>query len=171
MSDINSCVAVYDLQQQLEDSIAALQRNGYDLKKVSVIGKGGYSEQHHFALILSRGMPRFHGEQADFWNRVHALLGSAGFFWAPGFGPFTVAGAIVTVLTGKPDRKLIGGKLHRLGMGLYAVGLSGDSALHYESVVDQGRLILIVQGPRDEVERASETIARTESTEMAVHAA
>ena len=78
---------------------------------------------------------------------------------------------MVAVLTDKPGRMLVGGKLQRLGMGFYAVGLSGDNALHYESAVDQGRLILIVQGASDEVERASETIARTESVEMAVHAA
>jgi len=106
-----------------------------------------------------------------FWNRVYKVLGSAGCYWIHGYGPFAVAGLMVNVLSARPDQQVITGPLRKLGMAFYAIGVSGDSALRYETVVGQGRLLLIVQGGRDEVELASETIATTESVEMAVHAA
>ena len=171
MSECSSCVAIYDLQQQLEDSLGVLRVNGCDLHRVSVVGKGGYSDQCHFALYETAGEARFHGEQAGFWNRVYGILGSAGCFWVPGYGPFTVAGSMVAVLASSLDRQVITGQLHKLGVGLYTVGVSGDSALRYETMVSDGRLLLIVQGNLDEVERASNTIAVTEGVEMAVHAA
>jgi hypothetical protein len=171
MSGNNSCVAIYDLQQQLEDSLDCLRDRGCDLHKVSVVGKGGYSKQYPFALYRSAGEVQFHGKQGGFWNRVYAMLGSAGCFWVPGYGPFAAAGPVLTVLTRKPDTPLISGQLRKLGIGLYAIGVSCDSALRYEAMVGHGRLLLIVQGSRDEVEQASETIANTEGVEMAVHAA
>ncbi|VAW76509.1 hypothetical protein MNBD_GAMMA14-1960 [hydrothermal vent metagenome] len=171
MSEINSCVAIYDLHRNLEDSLGALRSQGSDLQNVSVVGKGGYSRRDPFAFVASAGRVRFHGEQGEFWNRVYKVLGSAGCYWIHGYGPFAVAGLMVNVLSARPDQQVITGPLRKLGMAFYAIGVSGDSALRYETVVGQGRLLLIVQGGRDEVELASETIATTESVEMAVHAA
>lgn len=171
MSETNSCVAIYDLQQKLEESLESLRNRGCDLHRVSVVGKGGYSGQEYFALYTTAGRVRFHGSQCEFWNRVYALLGSAGCFWVPDYGPFAVAGPVVTALMHKQGMPLISGQLRKLGSGLYAIGVTCDNAQRYESLVGQGRLLLIVQGSRDEVEQASDTIAGTQSVEMAVHVA
>jgi len=171
MPEQNSCVAIYDLCQQVAGALDALRRHDCDLRRVSVVGRGGYSVRQPFAFHDSVDGVRFYGEQGDFWNRTVGMLGSAACFWAPGDGPLVATGSIVAVMADRSERLAISGRLDVLGRALYTLGVSGESARRYESMVSAGRLLLVVQGDRPEVEHASDAIAGTDGAEMAVYAA
>ena len=46
MSDKNSVVGVYETHQQAEDAIRELQKSGFDMKKLSIVGKDYHTEEH-----------------------------------------------------------------------------------------------------------------------------
>jgi len=171
MSEKNCCVAIYNIRQEVEVTLDTLHRQDCDLRTVSIIGKGPRSEGQSFAYSGVAGTVRFHGEDGEFWNRVSRKLGSTACFWGGGYGPYAVAGSIVAVLVDGDDSLGIAGGLRALGMALYALGVPGENALRYETMVSEGGLLLVVHGERAEVEQASDTIALSNGVEMVVHAA
>jgi hypothetical protein len=46
ISDKNAVVAVFDSHERAEDAIRELEKNGLDMKKLSIIGKDYHSEEH-----------------------------------------------------------------------------------------------------------------------------
>jgi hypothetical protein len=39
MTDTNAAIAVYDNHSEAEDAVKELQKSGFDIKKLSVVGK------------------------------------------------------------------------------------------------------------------------------------
>ena len=171
MSGQNSCVAVYDFGRQLGEALDALQGCNCDMRMVSAIGRGGDSARRPFAFYDTATGVRFCGERADFWNGLAVLLGAAACLWSAREGPLVATGAIVPVMAASDGRLAIAGNLGLLGRALYTQGVSADSALRYETMVGAGRLLLVVQGDRQDVERASEALAATDGVDMAMYAA
>jgi len=171
MSGKNCCVAIYNIHQEVEAALDALNLQGSDLRSISLIGKGAREEGQSFAYYDSAGSMQFHGEHGEFWNRVSRMLGATACFWGADYGPYAAVGSIVAVMVDGGSRLSIAGGLRTLGMALYALGVPGKNALRYEMLVSEGSLLLVVHGNRAEVEQASDTIARTNGVEMAVHAA
>lgn len=46
MTNTDIAVAVYDLHTQAEAAVKALQRAGFDMKKISIIGRDYHTEEH-----------------------------------------------------------------------------------------------------------------------------
>ncbi len=46
MSNTNSVVAVFESHDQAEDAIRELQKDGFDMKKLSIVGKDYHTEEH-----------------------------------------------------------------------------------------------------------------------------
>ena len=46
MSDKNSMVAVYNTHQNAEAAVKELQKSGFDIGKLSILGKGYHTEEH-----------------------------------------------------------------------------------------------------------------------------
>jgi len=165
------CVAIYNVQQEVEATLDALHCRGCDLTSLSIIGKGACREGESFAYYGASCKMQFEGEHGAFWNRVSHLLGPTACFWGAGYGPYAAVGAIVALLVEGKNSLSITGGLRTLGTALYALGVPGENALHYELLVSEGSLLLLAHGSRAEVEQASDTIAMTNGVEMAVHAA
>jgi hypothetical protein len=59
--------------------------------------------------------------------------------------------------------------LSALGAGLVRLGVSRDSALHYETDVSEGRTLLVVHGTLAEAGRAAELLEKTMHNGLAEH--
>lgn len=46
MSKTNSVVAVYETHSEAEEAVKELQRSGYDMKKMSIVGKDYHTDEH-----------------------------------------------------------------------------------------------------------------------------
>jgi hypothetical protein len=46
MSEKNAVVAIYESHSQAEEALKELQRSGFDMKKLSIIGKDYHTEEH-----------------------------------------------------------------------------------------------------------------------------
>ena len=61
------------------------------------------------------------------------------------------------------------GGLTALGAGLYSIGIPKNSIVQYETEVKNGKLLLVVHGTPEEVERAKELLDQSEANSTAVH--
>ena len=91
MSDKNSVVAVFDSHERAEDAIRELQKSGFDMKKLSIVGKDYHTEEHVVGYYNAGDRMKYWGKLGAFWGGFWGLLFGSAFFWLPGIGPVLVA--------------------------------------------------------------------------------
>ncbi|HHJ16218.1 MAG TPA: permease [Gammaproteobacteria bacterium] len=170
MREKNCCVWIGPTHQATQQALGELQKAGFDLCQVSVVGKGYHSEEHPIGFYSRGDEIRYWGLQSDFWTGLWNLLAGAAFFWVPGFGPLAVAGPIAAVLVRGLDDVAIDGGFGVPGAALYSMGIPRSSIQQYEEAVRADRFLLIVHGGHRDVEHAC-SILHGETRQVTVHRA
>ena len=167
MSKTNSVVAVFGSHDQAEDAIRELQEDGFDMKKLSIVGKDFHTEEHVVGYYTTGDRMMYWGKQGAFWGGFWGLLFGSAFFWVPGFGQLLVAGPLVMLIVGALEEAAVVGGLSALGAALFSIGIPKNSVVQYETEVKNGKLLLVAHGTPDEVERARNLLRRTPATTTA----
>ena len=170
MSNTNSVVAVFESHDQAEDAIRELQKDGFDMKKLSIVGKDYHTEEHVVGYYTTGDRMAYWGKQGAFWGGFWGLLFGSAFFWVPGIGPLLVAGPLVMWIVGALEGAVVTGGLTALGAGLYSIGIPKNSVVQYETEVKNGKLLLVAHGTVEEVERAKDLLQQTQAKTTTVHA-
>src|SRR5579863_7026441 len=132
MSCTNSVVAVFESHDQADEAIRELQQDGFDMKKLSIVGKDYHTEEHVVGYYTTGDRMKYWGASGAFWGGLWSLLFGAAFFFIPGIGPVLVAGPLVaSVVAGLEGAAVVGG-LSAIGAGLYSLGIPKNSVLDYE---------------------------------------
>ena len=169
MSENNSCIGIYNTHTEAENGIKELQKSGFDMKKLSIVGKGYHTEEHAGGFYNTGDRVKFWGKWGAFWGSLWGLLFGWAFFWIPGIGPLVAAGPLVgTILGGLEGAAAVGG-LTALGAGLYSIGIPKDSIVKYETALKSDKFLLIVHGTQEEVERARDMLQVQEGAEVTAH--
>ena len=164
MSESNSVVASFATHNQAEDAIRELQKEGFDMKQLSLVGMDYHTDEHVVGYYTACDRMQYWGEAGAFWGGFWGLLFGAGFFWIPGLGQVLVAGPLVALIVGALEEAVIVGGLSALGAGLYSIGIPKNSVLKYETEVKNGKLVLVAHGTVAEVRRARELLEKTATT-------
>jgi uncharacterized membrane protein len=170
MSEKNSVVAIFDSHNQAEDAVRELQKDGFDMKKLSIVGKDYHTEEHVVGYYNTGDRMMYWGKLGAFWGGFWGLLFGSAFFWVPGIGPLVVAGPLVTWIVGALEGAVMTGGLTALGAGLYSIGIPKNSIVQYETEVKNGKLLLVAHGTADEVQRARDLLHQTGVETATVHA-
>ncbi len=170
MSDQNSVVAVFTSHENAEAAIRELQKDGFDMKKLSIVGQDYHTEEHVVGYYTTGDRMLSWGKLGAFWGGFWGLLFGSAFFWVPGVGPLVVAGPLVMWIVGALEGAALTGGLTALGAGLYSIGIPNKSVLQYETEVKNGKLLLVAHGTPAEVERARDILHQTRAQTTTVHA-
>ena len=100
MSDTNSCVGIYKTHREAEQAIKDLEKAGFNMKQLSIVGKGYHTEEDAIGYYNTGDRVKFWGKQGAFWGGLWGILFGAAFFWIPGVGPLAVAGPLVSTIVG-----------------------------------------------------------------------
>ena len=95
MSNNNSVVAIYDSHEKAERAIRELEKDGFDMKKLSIVGKDYHTEERVVGYYNTGDRMAYWGELGAFWGGFWGLLFGSAFFWVPGVGPLLVGGPLV----------------------------------------------------------------------------
>ena len=169
MTKEDAVVAVYNNHAEAEDAVEQLQRAGFDMKKLSIVGKDYHTEEHVVGYYNAGDRMKYWGKVGAFWGGLWGLLFGAAFFAVPGIGPVLVAGPLVAWIIGALEGAVVVGGLSAVGAGLYSIGIPKDSVLHYEAALKADKFLLIAHGAADEVAKAKELIQGTSPVEANVH--
>ena len=170
MSEMNSVVAIYETHSQAEEAVKELQRSGFDMKKMSIVGKEYHTDEHVVGYYNAGDRMKYWGKLGAFWGGIWGWLFGAAFFAIPGIGPVLVAGPLVAWIVGALEGAVVVGGLTALGAGLYSMGIPRDSVLKYEMALKSDKFLLLAHGTADEVARAKDIIVTTHPAEFGVHA-
>ncbi len=165
----NTMVAVYKTHLEAEAGIKELQKSGFVMNKLSIVGKDYHSDEHVVGYYTTGDRMAFWGKQGAFWGGIWGLLFGSAFFMIPGIGPILVAGPLVAWLVGALESAVVVGSLSILGAGLYSIGIPKDSVLKYEKAVKVGKYVIVAHGTADEVAHAKEIIDNTDALESDLH--
>src|SRR5664279_6447626 len=95
MSKNNSIVAVYPSHTAAEAAVKELQKSGFDMKKLSIVGRDYHTDEHVVGYYNTGERMMRWGKMGAFWGGFWGLLFGSAFFWVPGIGQVLVAGPLV----------------------------------------------------------------------------
>ena len=165
----NAMVAVYSSHIEAEDGIKELQKAGFTMSKLSIVGKDFHSDQHVVGYYNTGDRMTYWGTLGAFWGGIWGLLFGSAFFMIPGVGPILMAGPLVALVAGALEGAVVVGGISVLGAGLYSIGIPKDSVVRYETAIKAGKYIIVAHGTTDEVANAKKIIANTKAVESDVH--
>ncbi len=171
MTRQGTVVAIYETHPQAEDAIRELQRSGFNLRKLSIVGRDYHTEEHVVGYYNTGDRMKYWGKLGAFWGGLWGFLFGSAFFWIPGVGPLLVAGPLVAWTVTALEGAAITGGLSAVGAALYSIGIPRNSVLDYETAIKAGKFVIVAHGMPEEVARARQIIKMTAATEVAEHRA
>ena len=78
MSKHNAVVGVYNSHTDAEAAIKELQKSGFDMQKLSIMGKDYQTEEHVIGYYNAGDCMQFWGTRGAFWGWLGGLLCGSG---------------------------------------------------------------------------------------------
>ena len=171
MTKHNAVVAIYKSHAEAEVAIKELQHSGFDMKKLSIVGRDHHTDEHVVGYYNAGDRMKYWGTMGAFWGGIWGMLSGSAFFLIPAIGPLLVAGPLVVWVIGALEGAVVVGGLSALGAGLYSLGIPHDSILQYETALKTGKFVVIAHGTAEEVVSARAIITRTNPEALEEHQA
>ena len=167
----NDVIGVFENHTAAEDAVRKLQREGFDMRQLSIIGKGYHTTDHVVGFYTTGDRLKSWGGIGAFWGGIWGLFLGGAFFWVPGIGPLALAGPLVQMLVTALEGAAVVGGAGVLAGALASIGISKDKALKYQSDIGADRFVLIAHGDAKQIEHARELLQRADATAVAAAAA
>lgn len=152
-------VYVFNTHVEAEDAIRAMNKAGFDMTKLSLIGKGYHSEEHAIGFYSVGDRIKSWGRTGAFWGGIWGLLLAPAVFFIPGIGLLALAGPIATVLVSGLEGAVLVGGVSALGAALSGLGIGNDKLIEYETALKADKYVLMVHGSEAEVAKARALLA------------
>jgi hypothetical protein len=154
MAETNAVARIYDPHSETEPTIKELQRSGFDMNKLSIVGKDYHTEKHVIGNYDAGDQMKVWSEIASFWGGLSGLLFGSGFFFIPGIGPVIVFGPLVSWIIKTMEGAATVGEMSALSAGLHSIGISQNSIAQYETALKSDKFLVIAHGTPDDIAKA-----------------
>ena len=165
-SQDTAVIGIYDSHTAAEEAVRELQRSGFDMKKLSIIGKDYHSDEHVTGYYNTGDRMKYWGGLGAFWGGIWGMLFGAAFFAIPGIGPVLVAGPLVAWIVGALEGAAVVGGVSALGAALFSLGIPKDSILKVETALKADKFLVIAHGSASDVVRAREILGKSQATDI-----
>lgn len=170
-SEHHSAVAVFESHLQAEAALKELQRCGFDMKRLSIVGKDYHTEEHVIGYYNAGDRMKRWGKTGAFWGGIWGMLFGSAFFMVPGMGAILVAGPLVAWMIGALEGAVVLGGISAIGAGLVSIGIPKDSIIEYEAAIKSDKYVVVVHGTGAEVKRAKDIMSVSQPVTCVVHGA
>ncbi|WP_228384661.1 DUF1269 domain-containing protein [Rhodocyclus gracilis] len=152
----------FNTHREADDAIKALGDAGFDMKKLSLVGKGCHSEEQPVGFYSAGDRIKAWGGVGAFWGGIWGLLLAPAVFFLPGVGVVAMAGPLATALIGALEGAVVVGGLSALGAALSQIGMTTEHALKYETVLKADKYLLTVHGSAADHAQVKEVLAQAD---------
>jgi hypothetical protein len=164
MSIIASCtvdpvIAVYDSPIPSQSAIRALSRAGFDMGKLSIIGKRYRAEERAIGFYSTGDRITAWGGTGGFWATVWSLLAGPAVSFVPQVGLVAAAGPFGLALIAAQDSAAGAGCVSSLVAALVSLGIPADQAMKYEAHIKAHRFLVLVQGSAEDIAKGRSLLA------------
>jgi uncharacterized membrane protein len=158
MSDTEIAVAIYGTHAEAEEAVKTLQRAGFDMRKLSIVGRDYRTEEHVVGYFNTGNRVKLFGKWGAVWGGLVGILFGSAFIFVPVLGHLVVLGPLASSLVSALEGAVVGGGLSALAGALLSVGVPRDSVLRYEAAVKANKFLLVVHGTADDIARAKDIL-------------
>ena len=169
MNNTDIAVAVYDTHSKAENAVKTLQRAGFEMKNISIIGKDYQSEEHVIGYFNTGDRVKFFGKLGAFWGGLAGMLFGSALMFVPVVGHVIILGPLAATLLGGLQGAVLAGGAGALMGALTAIGIPKDSVLRYETALKADKFLLVVHGDGKDIERAREVLGDADSVSFDQH--
>jgi hypothetical protein len=154
MSHPDTSFFVFDNHDAAESAIRTLAQAGFDLRQLSLLGKGYHSEEKPMGFYTAGDRIKAWGAGGAFWGGIWGMLFAPAVFLLPGLGIVGMAGPLVATLVGGLEGALVVGGLSVLGAALTQIGVPTDQVVKFEAALKVDKYLLVVHGTTAEQAQA-----------------
>ena len=163
MANPDSAFFVFDTHAAAENAIRTLSQSGFDMQKLSLVGKGYHSEEKPMGFYTAGDRIKAWGGTGAFWGGIWGLLLAPAVFVLPGLGMVGMAGPLVATLVGALEGAVVVGGLSALGAALPQVGVPKDQVIKYEAALKVDKYLLVVHGSAQDQDKARVVLAQAKA--------
>ena len=165
MQEINPAQYIFNTHVDAEEAIRSLGKSGFDVKKLSLIGRGYHSEEHPIGFYTVGDRIKTWGGLGAFWGGIWGLLLAPAVFVLPGLGLVAMAGPIVAALVGALEGAVVVGGVSGLVAAMTQLGVPKDQVVKYETALKADKYVLLVHGDSVDVAEANSFLSRAKAWE------
>ncbi len=164
MTNQQSSAYIYKTHIEAEEAIRALTHAGFEMKNLSLVGKGYQTEEHPVGFYTAGDKIKAWGGAGAFWGSIWGLLLAPAVFFLPGLGMVAMAGPVVSALVGALEGAVVVGGMSALGAALTTIGVPKEQAIRFETALKADQYVLLVHGTADEEARARSILSESGAT-------
>jgi uncharacterized membrane protein len=153
---MKSVVGIYESHKEAVLAVQMLKDAGYPVKRVSLIGKAFYNQDHTY-LKTNNVIEESEVSIGVVAGSILGVLTGVGIFAIPGLGFLYGAGAFVGAIAGF-DIGLLGGGIAAV---LTSIGIDEINSHRYAKLLDENKFIVFVQGTEIEIAQAKHLLHTT----------
>ena len=169
MEDTNTVIAVFADHPAAEMAIKKLTSAGFDMKNLSVVGKGYHTDEKVVGFYNTGDRIKFWGTRGAFWGGFWGLFLGGLFVTAPVVGPVVVLGYIASIFVAAIENAVVVGGISALVAALYGIGVPKDSVIQYETAIKTDSFLVMAHGAAAEIARAKTILGTVNPTGLNVH--
>jgi hypothetical protein len=169
MENTDTIIAVFADHPAAETAIKKLTAAGFDMKNLSVVGKGYHTDEKVVGFYNTGDRVKFWGTRGAFWGGFWGLFLGGLFMAVPVVGHVVVLGYIASIAIAGIENAVVVGGISALAAALYSIGVPKDSVIQYETALKTDSFLVMAHGPAAEIARAKTILATVNPSRLDVH--
>jgi len=166
MQSDNSVIAVFEDHPAAEAAVRKLTAAGFEMKKLSVIGKGYHTEEKVTGFYNLGDKVKIWGSRGAFWGGLWGLFFGGMFLAIPVIGHVVILGYLAAAALSAVEGAVVVGGLGVLGAVFTSIGVPKDSVLSYETVIKADGFLVMAHGDSEEMARAKSILGMSGSSRV-----
>ena len=169
MYHIETAIGVFPDHESAESAVKSLAEAGFDMKNLSLVGKGYHSDEKVMGFYSSGDRIKFWGSRGAFWGGFWGLFFGGLFMTIPLVGHVVILGYLATIVISGVENAILVGGLSAIGAALYSIGIPKNSVLQYETAIKADNFLVMAHGTASEVEHARSILGTASPSSLEVH--
>jgi hypothetical protein len=170
MEQIDSVIAVFGDHAAAESAVKKLTASGFEMKKLSVVGKGYHTDEKVVGFYNVGDRIKFWGVRGAFWGGLWGLFFGGLFLTVPLVGHVVILGYLAAIAISGLENAIVVGGLSAFGAALYGIGVPKDSVLQYETALKADSFLVMAHGSAEEMAHAKTILGTLNPSRLDAHA-
>jgi Heat induced stress protein YflT domain len=169
METVDTVIAVFADHQAAETAVKKLAASGFEMKNLSVVGKGYHTDEKVVGFYNVGDRVKFWGKRGAFWGGLWGMFFGGLFLAVPFVGHVVVLGYLAAMAISAIETAVMVGGISALGAALYSIGIPKDSVIQYEAALEADSFLVMAHGTATEVARAKAILGTAAPSRLDVH--
>jgi hypothetical protein len=164
-----AAVGTFATHESAEAGIRELSLAGFDVRQLSVIGRGYHVDEQVTGFYNMGNRIRLWGSRGAFWGGLWSLFFSGVFVTVPLIGPVVALGYLGLIAVSVLEGALVVGGASAIAAVFYGIGIPRNSVLQYEAAITTDAYLVMAHDTPARVAQAKKILETAGASRVDVH--